>query len=184
MATASSSSSSAINKPTLLLVQGSFQLPLVYETLIKGLEQEGYPTVHPKLPSCSPDGAGFATRTLTDDSRAVTDALESLIEKDRKYVIVLMHSYGGLVGSDAVLENLSYENRKKAGARGGVIHLFYFAAFVLPPGQSVLKAFGESPNNDVRVRRSPFIFFSCHQVVIMHMRFLPKKLHDFRNKSY
>ncbi|KAL1877798.1 hypothetical protein Plec18167_004767 [Paecilomyces lecythidis] len=147
MATASSS---AINKPTLLLVQGSFQLPLVYEILIKGLEQEGYPTVHPKLPSCSPDDAGFATRTLADDSRAVTDALESLIEKDGKYVIVLMHSYGGLVGSDAVLENLSYENRKKAGAPGGVIHLFYFAAFVLPPGQSVLKAFGESPNNDVR----------------------------------
>ncbi|GAD96271.1 hypothetical protein ANI_1_2066104 [Paecilomyces variotii No. 5] len=147
MATASSS---ATNKPTLLLVQGSFQLPLVYEALTKGLEQKGYPIVHPKLPSCSPNDADFATRTLADDSHAVTTALQSLVQKDGKYVIVLMHSYGGLVGSDAVFENLSYEKRKKAGAPGGVIHLFYFCAFVLPPGQSVLKAFGESPNNDVR----------------------------------
>ncbi|KAJ9363292.1 catalytic protein [Paecilomyces variotii] len=149
MATASSSSS-VTNKPTLLLVQGSFQLPLVYETLIKGLEAEGYPTVHPQLPSCNPGDADFPTRTLADDSRAVTEALQSLIEKDGKYVVVIMHSYGGLVGSDAVPKELSYESRKQAGAPGGVIHLFYFAAFVLSPGQSVLKAFGESPNNDVR----------------------------------
>lgn len=160
-------SSSVTNKPTLLLVQGSFQLPVVYEALIKGLQNEGYPTVHPQLPSCNPDGADFPTRTLADDSRAVTDALQSLIEKDGKYVIVLMHSYGGLVGSDAIPKELSYESRKQAGAPGGIIHLFYFSAFVLPPGQSVLKAFGESPNNNVRVRLS---LFSFYHVIAMHMQ--------------
>lgn len=30
------------------------------------------------------------------------------------------------------------------------VHLFYFAAFILSEGQSVLGVFGESPNNDVK----------------------------------
>lgn len=30
------------------------------------------------------------------------------------------------------------------------VHLFYFAAFILSEGQSVLGVFGESPNNDIK----------------------------------
>lgn len=41
------------NVPTILLVQGSFQIPRVYEQLVKGLVAQGLPTLHPKLPSCS-----------------------------------------------------------------------------------------------------------------------------------
>jgi len=63
-----------------------------------------------------------------------------------------MHSYGGLVGSEATIEELSYINRQARGPPGGVIHLFFYAAFLLQEGQSVLSAFGESPNNDVKVR--------------------------------
>ncbi|KAI6087401.1 hypothetical protein F4821DRAFT_107653 [Hypoxylon rubiginosum] len=61
-----------------------------------------------------------------------------------------MHSYGGLVGSEATLEQFSWEKRKAAGLAGGVIHLFFFAAFILAEGQSVLGALGESPGNDIR----------------------------------
>lgn len=31
-----------------------------------------------------------------------------------------------------------------------IVHMFYFAAFILTEGQSVLGVFGESPNNDVK----------------------------------
>ncbi|KAL8786113.1 MAG: hypothetical protein Q9213_002978 [Squamulea squamosa] len=61
-----------------------------------------------------------------------------------------MHSYGGLVGSEAIPEELSYTHRQSLGLEGGVIHLFYFSTFVLSEGQSVLGTFGESPNNDVQ----------------------------------
>ncbi|KAI0848734.1 hypothetical protein F5Y00DRAFT_237492 [Daldinia vernicosa] len=79
-----------------------------------------------------------------------------------------MHSYRGLVGSKAVLEEFGWNKRKDRGLTGGVIHLF-FADFVLAEvsllsllfiiklniggidiGQSVSSAFGESPNNEIR----------------------------------
>ena len=66
-------------------------------------------------------------------------------------MVVAMHSYGGLVGSEAVPEDLSYTKRQSLNLPGGVIHLFYFNGFILSEGQSVLGVFGESPNNNVHV---------------------------------
>ncbi|KAI9037129.1 alpha/beta hydrolase [Aspergillus affinis] len=137
-----------MSNPTILLVQGSFQTPQVYSSLVSNLQSLGYPTVHPALPSCTDtDHEDFPTRTLTDDARAVTRVLEELIENESKTVLVVMHSYGGIVGSEAVPESLSFAHRQKQGQKGGVVHLFYFAAFVLDVGESVLGKFGESPNN-------------------------------------
>lgn len=145
--------------PTILLVQGSFQIPQVYEKLVKGLEDRGYPTIHPQLPSCSNvDSPNFPQLSLVDDASAIHKELSRLIESEGRNVVVVMHSYGGLVGSEATTEELSYTNRQARGLPGGVIHLFFYTAFLLQEGQSVLGVFGESPNNDVKVRtlRIPF----------------------------
>ncbi|KAK7757729.1 hypothetical protein SLS62_000107 [Diatrype stigma] len=138
-------------QPTILLLQGSFQLPEVYGKLTKALEEKGYPVIHPHLPSLTdPDKPDFASKTLSTDALAIQSVLRNLVENEARKVLVLMHSYGGLVGSEAVLEELSWGKRKDRGLAGGVFHLFFFAAFVLAEGQSVLDVFGESPNNDIR----------------------------------
>lgn len=61
-----------------------------------------------------------------------------------------MHSYGGLVGREVVLEEWSWEKRKENGIAGGVFHLLFFTAFILAEGQSVLSVFGEPPGNVIR----------------------------------
>ena len=138
--------------PTILLVQGSFQIPQVYNNLVQGLESQNYPVVHPKLPSCSDtESSDFPKRSLADDAATIRAELGRLIEQEGRTVILVMYSYGGLVGSEAVTEALSYAKRQFQGLRGGVIHLFFYSAFLLNEGQSVLSAFGESPNNDVKV---------------------------------
>ncbi|MCJ1360079.1 MAG: hypothetical protein MMC33_010082 [Icmadophila ericetorum] len=143
--------SNVSEKPTILIVQGSFQTPLVYERLEKILSSHGYHTVHPPLPSCSNiDDANFPSVTLVDDAIAVRMALIRLVEYEGKTVVVVMHSYGGLVGSEAIPEDLSYSKRKAQNLPGGIIYLFFFAAFVLGEGQSVMGTFGESPHNDVK----------------------------------
>lgn len=140
------------NMPTILLVQGSFHIPQVYEKLVKGLRDQGYPTIHPRLPSCSDvEKSDFPQVSLVDDVLAIRSELIRQVEYEEKDVVVVMHSYGGLVGSEAVTEELSYAKRQSQGLVGGVTHLFYYAAFLLDKGQSVLSAFGENPNNDVRV---------------------------------
>ncbi|KAI1127212.1 alpha/beta-hydrolase [Nemania abortiva] len=142
---------STSNKPTILLVQGSFQLPEVYGRLVTALEAKGYPVVHPALPSLTgqhePD---FASKDLSTDATTVRNELKRLVEQDGKHVMVLMHSYGGLVGTEATLDEFTRAKRATLNLPGGVIHMFYFAAFILPKGQSVLSAFGESPNNDIK----------------------------------
>ncbi|OJK02141.1 hypothetical protein ASPACDRAFT_40960 [Aspergillus aculeatus ATCC 16872] len=147
--------------PTIVLIQGSFQTPLVYEQLRTGLGKAGYPFVHPKLPSiCTGiNDSDFLSRTLKDAADAVTTAVQHLAEKKEKSLVVVMHSYGGIVGSEAIPKHLTHAVRRTRGHQGGVLHLFYFAVLVLPEGQSVLGAFGESPINDVQQPLSFPLFF-------------------------
>ena len=93
---------------------------------------------------------------MLDDALAVRAELSRLIEKENKLVLVVQHSYGGLVGSEAITEELSYRKRQAQGLPGGVFYLFLYTAFLLEEGQSVTGTFGESPNNDVRVGAQTF----------------------------
>lgn len=138
-------------KPAILLVQGSFQLPEAYGKLASALRSRGFLVSQPRLPSQSDhDHPGFAKRDLSDDSRAIEAEAKRLTVDEGMTVMVVMHSYGGLVGSDAIPEDLSLQSRRRAGLAGGVCRLFYFAGFVLDQGQSVLGTFGESPNNELK----------------------------------
>ncbi|KAB8265594.1 Alpha/beta hydrolase fold-1 [Aspergillus pseudonomiae] len=138
-----------LETPSIVLVQGSFQTPLVYAQLTTGLRELGYSVIHPSLPSCSNvEADDFPTRTLENDARAITEALEQLVEREEKLVVVVMHSYGGIVGGTAIPRSLTHASRQSEGKKGSVWHSFYYAAFVLPEGASVMGTFGESPNND------------------------------------
>ncbi|THV52161.1 hypothetical protein BGAL_0087g00210 [Botrytis galanthina] len=144
-------SSASKNKATIVVVQGSFHTPVAYEALRKHLTSLGHLAIHPILPSCTNiEDPAFLSITLIDDALAVRLEITRQVEYADNLVLVAMHSYGGLVGSEAIPEDLTYTYRKARGLPGGVIHLYYFSAFILPIGQSVLGAFGESPNNDVR----------------------------------
>ena len=139
--------------PTIVLIQGSFQIPDVYSKLVQRLVYQGYPTIFPRLPSCSnTDSPDFPQVSLVDDALAIRTELIRQVEYEGKDVVVVMHSYGGLVGSEAIAEDLTWAKRRAQGLPGGVINLFFYAALMLNEGQSVLSAFGESPNNDVKVR--------------------------------
>ena len=140
---------------SLVFVQGSFQTPLVYDTLERRLQSQGFSVNHPNLPSLpsltSVDEHDYSTQTLDNDTSVVHEEVSRLVEDQGETVAIVMHSYGGLVGSNAVPKELAYSERHAKGLHGGVAHLIYIAAFLLPVGQSVLGAFGESPNNDVKV---------------------------------
>ncbi|RAL09366.1 alpha/beta hydrolase [Aspergillus homomorphus CBS 101889] len=136
--------------PTIPLEQGSFQTPLAYEKLTTGLRDAGYAVVHPLLPTCSDlETSAFPSHTLRNDAEVVTRVIQQLVEEEGRYVVVVMHSYGGTVGSEAISDPLTAAVRHADGQKGGVLRLFYYAAFALAEGQSVLGSFGESPNNDV-----------------------------------
>lgn len=135
--------------PTIVLLQGTFQLPDVYHNFAKLIESRGFPVLQPSFPSLTgQDQPDFTQKTLADDVEVVENVIKKLVEVEGKTAVVVMHSYGGLVGAEAVPKDLSLESRRDRNLPGGVAHLFYFSAFVIPKGQSIATAVGDSPSLD------------------------------------
>lgn len=117
-----------------MIIHGAWHSPRHFQLLINALSKRGYDTVAPLLPSVR----GNPKVDLYDDAKAVQSGLKRLIERNEKEVVVVMHSYGGMVGTEAIEKFLSRSERQKRGLNGGVVSLFYMTAFLGPKGSSLL----------------------------------------------
>ncbi len=124
----------ATSLPVIVLVHGAWHTPPIYQSYIDDLKTQGFTVYCPRLPSCS--GASPPKASLPEDIVCVREVVKPLVEAGKR-VVMVMHSYGGAVGTDAV-EGLAFSARKAAGQSGGVIHLLYLCAFMLPPGSTIL----------------------------------------------
>ncbi|KJZ73458.1 hypothetical protein HIM_07252 [Hirsutella minnesotensis 3608] len=126
-------------KPSIVLIHGAWHTTAAYRTLLDMLEARGYPTVAPELPS-------GAAETPPDppeaDIRCAAEAIRTLVEAPPQegtgagsgnQVIVIAHSYGGTVATEAVA-GLGLRERQDRGLLGGVRMVIYVAAFVLQEG--------------------------------------------------
>lgn len=127
-------------KPTILFVPGAWHFPAGFDVVREQLKALGYPSEAVALPSI---GAIPPAKDLSDDAAHLRVSIEKLANHGKKIVLVT-HSYGGVVGSCAV-EGLGFGERKSAGVEGGVIQLVYLSAFALPKGTSLLDALGGKP---------------------------------------
>ncbi|KAL4795477.1 Alpha/beta hydrolase fold-1 [Aspergillus venezuelensis] len=124
--------------PTVLFSIGAWILPSTFDTVRILLARKGIPSEAPAHPSI---GAEPPNRTLANDVGSLRSALTKLVETEEKDVVVVAHSYGGVVASAAV-EGLAKKEREAAGQKGGVIRVVYVAAFVLDKGMSLLDKLG------------------------------------------
>ncbi|KAI3395442.1 hypothetical protein diail_1305 [Diaporthe ilicicola] len=122
----------APTKPTILLVQGAWHSPSSYAKLSEALRASGYEVHVPRITSV--DGSSPPEGDLETDTALIRSVAEKLIE-DGRTVVALMHSYGGQVGTNA-LHGLGARTREKQGLTGGISHLIYLCAFILPEGWS------------------------------------------------
>ncbi len=128
-------------KPTILIIAGAWHTPASYERLPTALRSEGYEVHVPQLPSITNTRPPVAD--LYADSAFIRSYATGLVEAGRS-LIVLMHSYGGQVGTNA-LHGLSQHTRAQQCQPGGIIRLVYMCAFALPKGTSMVdlvKQFG------------------------------------------
>jgi pimeloyl-ACP methyl ester carboxylesterase len=130
----------AQTKPTILIIHGAWHHPAYFKDLNQQLQDHGYGVACPHLPTCSNDVP--PKKLFKDDVAIVRDIATSLAD-DGKEIVVLMHSYGGMVGTDA-LYDMSVSSRAEAGLKGGVKRLVYMCAFIPQKGQSLAGIFGGS----------------------------------------
>ncbi|KAF3491060.1 uncharacterized protein GIQ15_00577 [Arthroderma uncinatum] len=101
-------------KPVILIIHGAWQHPAYYQTFVQVLQSRGYETHCPRLPSCG--GQIPPTKSLKDDVEFIRNFTAELADSGR-LIDVIMHSYGGIVGTDALC-GFGIEDRVKRGVKG------------------------------------------------------------------
>lgn len=142
----------AAQKPTIVIAPGAWHVPSHYEPIAKLLRNAGYevsPVKHPSVGIASDPGT-----MLHKDVEVVANTLRQLVNSG-KDVVLLMHSYGGVTGSEAaavVSEELRSNPKQSAGR---IRRLVYLAAHVINKGVSFIESGRSIPNMDIsRVFRS------------------------------
>ena len=117
-------------KPTFVCVPGAWHSPEAYSGVMDRLKDHGYPTIGLPLPSI---GAVPTIPNFVGDVNAVRDRLTQLVVEKKKEVILVMHSYGGMPGTEAPV-GLGKQEREEKGLEGGVIRLVYIMALAAAEG--------------------------------------------------
>ncbi len=131
-------------KPAIVLVHGAWHVPEHYTDFIARLKHAGFDVSCPLLPTC--DQSKRPDADLYADAHVVRDLVISLIDQSRDVVLIL-HSYGGAVGAEAI-KGLSMRERAAEGLQGGVTRLIYMCGFMLQVGESVGGASLPRPDPD------------------------------------
>ncbi|KAK5018018.1 hypothetical protein LTR16_001123 [Cryomyces antarcticus] len=115
-------------KPTIVYVPGAWHNHHAYDPTTALLDAAGYKTHGVDLVS---PGSPPPFKTFADDVAAVRAALIAHVDAGEDVVLVV-HSYSGVVGTEAV-EGLAPKDRKEG--KGAVVGLVYIAAFMVLEGQ-------------------------------------------------
>ncbi|KAJ5825734.1 alpha/beta-hydrolase [Penicillium riverlandense] len=116
-------------KPTaILIVHGGYFLPPAWDALSNRLRKAGFVVQCPRLPSCGDKRPPTALRE--HDVAAVRKVAQELIDAGHS-ILVLAHSYGGMVASEAITKDLY------ASGGNGVVSLIYLSAWLLQPGSTL-----------------------------------------------
>ncbi|KAL4866679.1 hypothetical protein BDV12DRAFT_210312 [Aspergillus spectabilis] len=101
------------------------------------MRQRGHATKAIATPSVNASSSDIG---LHADIAYTKSNLQKMVATSRQ-IVVVNHSYGGIVGPGAV-ESLGYATRAQAGLPGGVIMVVWMAAFVASKGKSLLDLLG------------------------------------------
>jgi hypothetical protein len=118
------------SKSAVVFVPGAWHTPESFDTAASFLNEAGYDYQGVSKPS-STLKPPFPTG-LDEDVEVIRAAILKAADAG-KDVVLAMHSYGGIPGSEAA-KGLSKEERAKEGKPGGLVNLVYISAFALAEG--------------------------------------------------
>jgi pimeloyl-ACP methyl ester carboxylesterase len=136
------------SSPVVVLIPGSFSVAAMYYPILDKLQASGVESYVTTLPSASRNPPE-SPASLADDIDAISNTVRTIVDQGKE-VVLLAHSYGGMVASGLPLE-LSQTHRRKNAQDGGVISIIFLAAIVLPVGRSVIDDQGMPPSRIVLV---------------------------------
>ena len=122
-------------KPHILFVTGAWHDTAYLGATCNKLIEKGYPVICPLLPSF----AAAPHVSMHDDAAHIRTLIDGCIRQGGE-ILVVAHSYGGVVATQAILPCHSRRARSIAGLPGGVVRILFVGGFMLVPGQSLTTA--------------------------------------------
>lgn len=154
----------SVSLPTILLVPGAFGTPDGYEKLVPYLNKAGFATHPGAYPSCDPMDPSAAS--TEKDSNSLRDhVILPLLDQEQKDVVIIAHSYGGVVAG-AAAKGLDKTTRRSQGKTSSVIGLIYVAANITLEGESLLESAGGQYPDFVQMHKVRFPPVSSKQANI------------------
>lgn len=130
-----------MSKPHLVFVSGAWHVPAHFAPLTSKLSALGYTCHVKRMPAV---GSSNPPKDLSEDIAFVRSTVEEAIGAEGNDVVVLCHSWGGIITGSS-LTDFSKKAREKSGKKGGVIRSGYIAAFILPSGTNLAENSGKAP---------------------------------------
>jgi pimeloyl-ACP methyl ester carboxylesterase len=123
-------------KPTIVLIPGAWHTTEGFGPLKSFLEKAGYPTKAVDLPSA---GAHPGHPNFNQDVAEIRKVVLDLIDEGKE-VVVVMHSFGSVVGSEA-LRDLGKGDREAAGKTGAVIKCVFIGILLPELGKAMYETY-------------------------------------------
>ncbi|KAL9003245.1 MAG: hypothetical protein Q9188_003885 [Gyalolechia gomerana] len=125
------------SRPTIILVHGGWQGPETFSLIIPGLEKAGYSVFAVTLPSAS---VVPAVPDFSSDVAVIRNAVTSTLAIG-KDVVLVMHSFGAVVGCEAMkgvkVDEASIVMETEGALRiGRVLRLAFIAGLLFPEGKA------------------------------------------------
>lgn len=117
-----------------MCIAGAWHTTEILEPLKQGLVSAGYSDI--RLLSAASVPTPIAASTAIDHISFVRAELEKAVIEESKDVVIVAHSYGGLLACSAA-KGLLKSDREAVGKDGGIIRMVFIAAFCLLEGESV-----------------------------------------------
>ncbi|KAI2884114.1 hypothetical protein CBS76997_8124 [Aspergillus niger] len=131
---------SPANLPIIVIVPGAFGTPQGFERLLPHLTEAGYATHPGSYPSCNPSDPANVS-SPQDIAHLRDNVLLPLLNEEGKDVVIIAHSYGGVVAGGAA-RGLAKGTRTAQGQSTGVIGLIYVVGNITLDGESLFNAVG------------------------------------------
>ena len=143
-------------KPSLLFVPGAWHNPTCLTSTASILEKEGCTCDLIALPSI---GSERRSNDPSQDWNADVEEIHQRVMRrlDGDDVVLVVHSYGGTVGSEAV-KSLERSDKAAAGKETAVTRLVSLNAIVLDIGSWIWKATNNEPMDPTKTTLKAFLF--------------------------
>ncbi|RBQ79062.1 hypothetical protein FVER53590_03662 [Fusarium verticillioides] len=134
--------------PHVVIVPASFAPPSLYFKLVQSLAHYELQTTVIDLPSVGFRDALPAV-SMEEDAEHIKTVTAKLADEGHE-IILVMHSYGGICGTESTAD-VSKAERQVSGKPGGIVHLVYISSPVPEIGGSVKTMMGDNMPHFMKV---------------------------------